>query len=73
NARYSILDAVGDREGIPAALKMYSEAGAIGTRPFHERYSEAYTILEESASAYLTKQISLDEAINQAKSRMGRL
>lgn len=73
NARHSILDAVGENKGIPAALKMYSDAGAIGTRPFHEKYSEAYTILEESASAYLTKQISLDEAMNQAKSRMGRL
>jgi ABC-type glycerol-3-phosphate transport system substrate-binding protein len=73
SARHSVLAAVGDQEGIPAALKMYSDAGVIGTRPFHEKFVEALNVLEQAASAYLTKQISLDEAINQAQSRMARL
>ncbi|MBC7293029.1 MAG: hypothetical protein H5T84_02780, partial [Thermoleophilia bacterium] len=73
SARKSVLDAVGDQEGIPAALKMYSDAGVIGVRPFHEKFVEALSILEDSASAYLTNQISLDDAISQAQSRMGRL
>ena len=73
SARKSVLDAVGDQEGIPAALKMYSDAGVIGVRPFHEKFVEALSILEDSASAYLTDQISLDDAISQAQSRMGRL
>lgn len=73
SARHSVLAAVGDQEGIPAALKMYSDAGVIGTRPFHEKFVEALNVLEQAASAYLTNQISLDEAINQAQSRMARL
>jgi multiple sugar transport system substrate-binding protein len=73
SARNSVLDAVGEEEGIPAALKMYSDAGVIGTRPFHENFVEAISILEQSASAYLTNQISLDEAIEQASTRMDRL
>ncbi len=73
SARHSVLAAVGDQEGIPAALKMYSDAGVIGTRPFHEKFVEALNVLEQAASAYLTKQISLDEAINQAQNRMARL
>lgn len=73
SARHSVLAAVGEQEGIPAALKMYSDAGVIGTRPFHEKFVEALNVLEQSASAYLTKQISLDEAISQAQNRMSRL
>lgn len=73
SARHSVLAAVGEQEGIPAALKMYSDAGVIGTRPFHEKFVEALNVLEQAASAYLTNQISLDEAINQAQSRMARL
>ncbi len=70
SARNSVLDRVGDQEGIPAALKMYSDAGVIGTRPFHENFVEALSVLEESASAYLTNQIDLDTAVSQAASRM---
>jgi multiple sugar transport system substrate-binding protein len=73
SARQSVLDVVGDNEGLPAALKLYSDEGVIGVRPFHENFVEALSILEESASAYLTNQISLDEAIEQAQSRLERL
>jgi ABC-type glycerol-3-phosphate transport system substrate-binding protein len=73
SARNSVLAVVGENEGLPAALRLYSDAGVIGVRPFHENFVEALSILEESASAYLTNQISLDEAIDQAKSRLGRL
>jgi multiple sugar transport system substrate-binding protein len=73
SARNSVLDAVGDQEGVPAALKMYSDAGAIGIRPFHENFVEALSILEESASAYFTDQIDLDTAMSQAQSRLERM
>lgn len=66
NARYSVLDAVGD-VGMARYLKWYSDAGVIGTRPFHSNMREAANILEEVASAYLTEQISLDEAIKRAQ------
>jgi ABC-type glycerol-3-phosphate transport system substrate-binding protein len=73
SARNSVLDAVGENEGIPAALKMYSDAGVIGTRPFNEKFVEALSIVEDAASAYLTDQISLDDAIAQASSGMESL
>jgi multiple sugar transport system substrate-binding protein len=73
STRHSVLAVVGENEGLPAALKTYSDAGVIGVRPFHESFVEALSILEESASAYLTNQISLDDSISQAQSRLGRL
>jgi ABC-type glycerol-3-phosphate transport system substrate-binding protein len=73
SARNSVLEVVGENEGLPAALKTYSDAGVIGVRPFHENFVDALTIMEESASAYLTNQISLDEALEQAESRLARL
>jgi multiple sugar transport system substrate-binding protein len=73
SARHSVLAAVGENEGIPAALKMYSDAGVIGVRPFHEKFVEALSILEESASSYLTNQSSLDDAVTQIERRMSRL
>ena len=72
SSRASVLEAAGD-EGVPKYLKMYSDAGVLGTRPFDENFVQATSILEESASAYFTDQISLDDAVDQAKSRMGRL
>ncbi len=73
SARNSVLEVVGENEGLPAALKLYSNEGVIGVRPFHENFVEALSILEETASAYLTNQISLDDAIDQAKTRLERL
>lgn len=70
--RNSVLEAAGG-EGIPKYLKFYSDAGVLGTRPFNANFVQATSILEESASAYFTDQISLDDAVSQAKSRMDRL
>lgn len=70
--RASILEAVGD-EGIAKYMAWYSEEGVIKTRPFHPRFLEAGTILEDIASAYLTNQISLDEAVRRAEQRIGDL
>jgi ABC-type glycerol-3-phosphate transport system substrate-binding protein len=72
SARHSVLAAAG-LEGIPSYLKMYSDADAIGTRPFHPKFVEALTVLEETAGAYFTDQIGLDEAVEQAQSRLGRI
>ena len=73
SARNSAMEVVGENEGLPAALKWYSDEGVVGVRPFHENFVEALTILEESASAYLTNQVSLDDSIDQARSRLDRL
>lgn len=72
NARYSVLKAVGD-EGMARYLRMYSKADVIGARPFHPKFMEAKSIVEDLASAYLTNQISLDEVIKRGKEQIKAL
>lgn len=72
NSRQSVLKAVGDK-GMARYLRMYSQAGVIGTRPFHPKFMEATSVVEDLASAYLTKQISLDEVVKQGKEKMKAL
>jgi multiple sugar transport system substrate-binding protein len=64
--RHSVLEAVGD-QGMAKHLKEYTDAGVIGNRPFHEKFGEATTKLDEAASAYLTQQITLDECLQQGQ------
>jgi ABC-type glycerol-3-phosphate transport system substrate-binding protein len=70
--REGVLEASGGT-GVAAPLKMYSDAGVIGVRPFHPRFVEALTILEDTASAYFTDQITLDESVAQAKDQLAAL
>jgi ABC-type glycerol-3-phosphate transport system substrate-binding protein len=72
SARNSVLEVAGD-DGIAPSLKMYSDAGVIGTRPFHEKFVEAVAAVEDAASSYLSDQISLDDAVEQTKSRLASL
>ena len=72
SARHSVLEHIGDR-GIAEFMAMYSDAEVIKTRPFHPKVLEAGTVLEDIASAYLTNQISLDEAMDRAQQRIGDL
>lgn len=72
NARYSVLKAVGD-EGMARYLRMYSKADVIGARPFHPKFMEAKSIVEDLVSAYLTNQISLDEVIKRGKEQIKAL
>lgn len=73
SARKSVLAAAPQDNWLVKQLKMYTDAGVIGVRPFHPRFVEALTILEDTAAAYLTKQISLDESLKQAKDRLAQL
>ncbi len=73
NARKSVLAAAPQDNWLVKQMKMYTDAGVIGVRPFHPRFVEALTVLEDSASAYLTKQISLDESLKQAKDGLAKL
>lgn len=70
--RASVLE-VAAEDGIAPYLKMYSDAGVIGTRPFHEKFVEAVAVVEDAASSYLSDQISLDDAVEQTRSRMESL
>jgi len=72
SARNSVLEVAGD-DGIAPYLKMYSDAGVIGTRPFHEKFVEAVAAVEDAASSYLSDQISLDDAVEQTKTRLASL
>lgn len=72
SARKSVLAAAGDK--FPAnALKMYSDADALGIRPFHPRFVEALTIIEDTASSYLTDQSTLEDSVAQAKKLLAEL
>ncbi len=73
SARKSVLAAAPQDNWLVKQLKMYTDAGVIGVRPFHPRFVEALTILEDTASAYLTQQISLDESMKQAKEQLAAL
>ncbi len=73
NARKSVLAQAPADNWLVKAMKMYTDAGVIGVRPFHPRFVEALTILEDTAAAYLTKQTSLDAAMKQAKDQLAKL
>jgi multiple sugar transport system substrate-binding protein len=73
SARKSVLAAAPQDNWLVKQMKMYTDAGVIGVRPFHPRFVEALTILEDTAAAYLTKQISLDESMKQAKDQLAKL
>lgn len=70
--RHSVLETVGDA-GMAKHLKEYTDAGIIGNRPFHPKFSEASSKLDEAASAYLTQQISLEECLQQGQDAMAAL
>jgi ABC-type glycerol-3-phosphate transport system substrate-binding protein len=73
SARKSVLEAAPQDNWLVQQLKMYTDAGVIGVRPFHPSFVEALTILEDTAAAYLTNQISLDDSLKQAQDRLGQL
>lgn len=70
NARKSVLAEAPQDNWLVKQLKMYTDAGVIGVRPFHPNFVEALTILEDTASAYLTNQMSLDDALNQTRAQL---
>jgi ABC-type glycerol-3-phosphate transport system substrate-binding protein len=73
NARKSVLAAADPDNWLVQQMKMYTDAGVIGVRPFHPSFVEALTILEDSAAAYLTDQIDLDESMEQARDQLAQL
>jgi multiple sugar transport system substrate-binding protein len=73
NARKSVLAAAPKDSWLVKQLQMYTDAGVIGVRPYHPSFVEALTILEDTASAFLTDQVSLDESMKQAKDQLAKL
>jgi len=73
NARKSVLAAAPADSWLVKALNTYTDANVIGVRPHHPQFVEALTILEDTAAAYLTDQISLEESMKQAKDQLATL
>jgi multiple sugar transport system substrate-binding protein len=73
SARKSVLAAAPTDSWQVQAVNMYTEADVIGVRPHHPQFVEALTILEDTAAAYLTDQISLEESMQQAKDQLATL
>ena len=72
SGRKSVLEAA-EGKGIAGPLKMYSDANALGVRPYHPRFVEALTIIEDTAASYLTDQSTLEDSMNQAKTLLAKL
>jgi len=70
NARKSVLAEAPQDNWLVQQLKMYTDAGVIGVRPFHPQFVEALTVIEDNASAYLTNQMSLDDTLEQTKAQL---
>jgi multiple sugar transport system substrate-binding protein len=70
--RASVLAAAGDT-GIAPYLKQYTDAGVIGTRPYHPKFRQAVAVFEDAASAFLTDQLSIEDALQQTKDGLAKL
>lgn len=73
SARESVLATAPADNWLVQALNTYTEADVIGVRPHHPQFVEALTILEDTAAAYLTNQISLEESMEQTKDQLAAL
>jgi multiple sugar transport system substrate-binding protein len=73
SARKSVLAAAPQDSWLVQALKKYTEAGVLGVRPHHPQFVEALTIIEDTAAAYLTNQMSIDDSMDQARSQLAQL
>ncbi len=69
--RKSILAVM--KEGLPIYMGMYSDAGALVPRPYHPKQSDAEVAVDDVAQLYLTKQISLADAMKTGKERIAAL
>ena len=73
NARESVLAEAPQDNWLVQQLQMYTDAGVIGVRPFHPNFVEALTILENTGSAYLTDQLSLEETLEETQDQLAAL
>ncbi len=72
--RQSILaQLAGTGNAIVDAMGMYADGGAIKPRPFHPRAAEAQTAVEDALTLYLTKQATLQEALQTGREMLAEL
>lgn len=70
--RQSILDAMGG-EGLTVYMNMYTEGDTLQPRPYHPKQSDAETVVDDVGQLFLTKQLSLQEAMKAGQDRMAAL
>lgn len=70
--RASILEALGDN-GIAPSMKLYADNNVPAPRPFHEKIAEAQSVVDDVGSLFLTKQSTLEEAMQTGKDRIASL
>jgi trehalose/maltose transport system substrate-binding protein len=71
--RKSILDALGDTDIVPY-MKMYaSNPNVLVPRPYHPKQSDAETVVDQVGQAFLTKQLSLSDAMKTGQQRIAAL
>ncbi len=59
--------------GLPVYMKEYADAGALTPRPSHPKQSDAETAVDDVAQLFLTKQLSLADALKQGQDRIKAL
>jgi len=69
--RKSILATM--KGGLVPYMQMYTDAGALVPRPYHPRQSDAEVAVDDVSQLFLTKQLSLKEALEQGKERIAAL
>ena len=52
---------------------MHTEANVVALRPHHPQFVEALTIIEDTAAAYLTDQVTLEQSMAQAQEQLAQL
>ena len=72
SARASVLEAAGG-EGVAGPLEIYSAADVVALRPHHPQFVEALTIIEDTAAAFLTDQVTLEQSMAQAEEQLAQL
>jgi multiple sugar transport system substrate-binding protein len=70
--RASILEALGE-EGLAPYMQLYADNDVPAPRPFHEKVAEAQAVVDDVGSLFLTNQMSLEEAMETGRDRMGSL
>jgi ABC-type glycerol-3-phosphate transport system substrate-binding protein len=72
--RKSILAAFeGKNNPIVTAMGVYADAGVPAARPYHPKVAEAQTVVDDAASQFLTKQLSLADALKYGQDQIAAL
>jgi hypothetical protein len=61
------------KDGLPVYMGMYADANALVPRPYNPKQSDAEVVVDDVAQLYLTKQLSLAEAMKTGKERIAAL